>query len=76
MKRCIKCNEIINPKRLEILPNTKTCTKHSEAEKKIGTPIAYGEGDHIYIELNIMEADDYKRIEKLSKTSRNLEFGF
>ena len=35
MRKCYVCGEEINPKRLEILPNTQTCTQHSTVEKKV-----------------------------------------
>lgn len=75
VKTCIRCGKLIPEGRLKILPKTETCVEHSDIEKKVGTPITYGEGDHTYVELNIMDAKDYKRIEKSRQTSRSTEFG-
>lgn len=33
-KLCIICGELIHPKRLEIMPNTKTCVSCSSETKK------------------------------------------
>lgn len=75
-KICKVCGVEIPPKRLEILPHTQTCTKHSVAEKKVGMIVTLGEGDHTYNELSILEAEDYKRIQKSLRTTRgDSEFG-
>jgi hypothetical protein len=58
MKKCIKCDVEIPQKRIEILPNTKTCVKCSEIQKKGGITVQLGEGDHTYNEVIIMEAED------------------
>lgn len=72
---CKVCGDPINPKRLEILPQTKTCLKHSEVGKKVGVPVSLGQGDHTYTELNIMEAEDYKKFEK-QYTTRPSHYDF
>ena len=69
--KCIKCGTTIPKARLKALPNAKTCVKHSDAEKKVGTPIMLGSGDDTYVELNIMEADEFKRFEKMKYTTKN-----
>lgn len=74
--KCKHCNVEVPQGRVEFLKKTNkpiTCLQHSTTEKKIGMPVAYGEGDHTYVELNIMEADDYKRFERMSRTTRNPE---
>lgn len=71
---CKICGAEIPPARLRAIPNTSTCVQHSIAEKKIGTPISLGQGDHTYVELNIMEAEDFRRLEKL-KTTRSSDSG-
>jgi malate/lactate dehydrogenase len=68
--KCIKCGVEIPKARLKALPGTKTCVNHSSAEKKVGTPIMIGEGDHTCIELNIMDAEEYRQIEKIKNTLR------
>lgn len=35
-RNCRVCGEPIHPERLEALPNTVTCTKHSDAKPKRG----------------------------------------
>ena len=57
---CIKCNNPIPPKRLEILPNIKTCVNCSTTSKLVGIPIAVGKGEEIYNDLNIMTQESYK----------------
>ncbi len=39
-KRCEGCRDIIDPRRLKALPNTKTCTKCSTV-KKVKTEMVY-----------------------------------
>jgi hypothetical protein len=72
--KCKVCGDIIPPKRIEILgPHTNTCVKHSTAGKKVGVPITYGTGEDIYVELDVMEEEDFKKFERLQKsgTTRN-----
>ena len=47
--KCIKCQEDIPPKRLEILPNTKTCVKCSTVGTYSGRPILHGKGEDTYV---------------------------
>lgn len=68
---CKVCGIEIPKGRLLAIPGTQTCVNHSSAEKKVGKPILLGDGDHTCVELNIMEADEYKRLEKMSSRSRN-----
>jgi RNA polymerase-binding transcription factor DksA len=64
MTKCIHCNEEIHPKRLEILPNAKTCVACSTTQKKGGLTVMKGTGDHTWIETIPMEHDDYQKIVK------------
>ena len=57
---CIKCADIIHPKRLEILPGTKTCVNCSTTTSKRGAPVMKGSGDHTSVELDIMEQDEFE----------------
>lgn len=66
---CIKCGESIHPKRLQILPQTKTCVKCSSTDKLVGVPIAVGKGEEIYTDLNIMTKESYKEYAKLQKNT-------
>lgn len=61
---CVVCGAEIPPKRLKILPGTKTCVNHSTSSKLVGIPITVGQGDHTYTDLNIMTEDAYKQINK------------
>ena len=52
--KCTKCGKEIPPKRVEILPNTKTCVNCSTTGAYVGRPIQLGKGEDTYIELDIM----------------------
>lgn len=65
IKNCIACGEPIHPKRLEILPNAKTCVNCSTTGKKGGVTITKGEGDHTYNETIIMEPDEFQKYQEL-----------
>ena len=41
-KRCVGCDEIIDPRRLKTLPNTDTCTKCSNV-KRVKTDMIYND---------------------------------
>jgi len=64
---CIKCREEINPLRLKALPTTKTCVNCSTIGTKKGMPITFGEKDHTWTDMVIMEPEEYDRFEKQSK---------
>ena len=64
---CVKCNKIIPPKRLEILPGTKTCVNCSTTSPKRGVPVMRGSGDHTWVDLEIMSQEQYEEFEKLDK---------
>ena len=67
MKMCIKCGDEIHPKRVEILPNIKTCVKCSDAKMKGAVTIMKGEGDHTWIETIHLEHDDFVRYMEAEK---------
>ena len=69
-RQCITCGEKIHPKRLEILPNTQTCTQHSTVEKKAAVTIQMGEGDHTWIETYAVDREDLRRFEEAEKSFR------
>ena len=52
--KCTKCGKEVPPKRVEILPNTKTCVNCSTTGAYVGRPIQLGKGEDTYIELDIM----------------------
>ena len=62
-KNCIKCKQEINPLRLKALPGTKTCVECSTVGAKKGVSMMYGEKDHTWNDMVILEADDADRIE-------------
>ena len=64
---CIECGISIPKRRLEVLPNTKKCVNCSDVGKKVGTPITLGNGDHTYTELEITDADEYEKMERLRR---------
>jgi len=62
IKYCIGCNEQIHPKRVEILPNTKTCVACSTTGAKRGIPVLHGniDKDDTWVDMVFMEADEYE----------------
>ena len=67
MRKCYVCGEEINPKRIEILPNTQTCTQHSTEEKKVAVVTQMGEGDHTWTEVFAVDREEFDRMEELKK---------
>jgi hypothetical protein len=66
-RKCLKCKEVINPLRLKALPTARTCVECSTTGAKRGVPIMFGEKDHTWTDMVIMESDEFDRFEKLSK---------
>ena len=66
-RTCVKCREVINPLRLKALPTAKTCVECSTTGAKRGVPMMYGEKDHTWTDMVIMEPEEYDRFEKLNK---------
>ena len=64
---CVKCREEINPLRLKALPTAKTCVDCSTTGAKRGVPMMYGEKDHTWTDMVIMEPEEFDRFEKLNK---------
>jgi hypothetical protein len=71
-KICIGCGTKIHPKRVEILPHTKTCVNCSTTEKKGGLTIQLGEGDHTYNEIIVMDREDLIKIEELQNKHKKV----
>jgi hypothetical protein len=61
-KYCIGCSEQIHPKRVEILPNTKTCVACSTTGAKRGIPVLHGnvDKDDTWVDMVFMEADEWE----------------
>ena len=66
-RKCVKCKEAINPLRLKALPTAKTCVECSTTGAKRGVPMMYGEKDHTWTDMVIMEPEEFDRFEKLNK---------
>jgi hypothetical protein len=64
-KKCIKCKEEINPLRLKALPTAKTCVECSTTGAKRGVPITFGEKDHTWTDMVIMDPEEFDQFEKL-----------
>ena len=80
-RKCIKCDEAINPLRLKALPGTKTCVECSTVGAKRGVSMIYGEKDHTWNDMVILEADDADKVEgiktdKAFKSSKSEMLGF
>ena len=70
---CVKCGAVIPPKRLEIVPGTKTCVNCSTTTPKRGMTVMRGKGDHTWVELEIMSQEQFEQIEQLNKKSTKLD---
>lgn len=66
-KLCVKCRQEINPLRLKALPTAKTCVDCSTTGAKRGVPMMFGEKDHTWTDMVIMESDEFDQFEKASK---------
>jgi hypothetical protein len=66
-KICVKCREEINPLRLKALPTAKTCVDCSTTGAKRGMPVMFGEKDHTWTDMVIMEPEEYDRFERQNK---------
>jgi hypothetical protein len=64
---CIKCREIINPLRIKALPTAKTCVECSTTGAKRGVPMMFGEKDHTWTDIVLMEPEQYDVYEKQQK---------
>ena len=61
---CVKCREEINPLRLKALPTAKTCVDCSTTGAKRGVPMMFGEKDHTWTDIILMEPEEFDRFEK------------
>lgn len=64
---CIKCKQEINPLRIKALPTARTCVECSTTGAKKGVPMMFGEKDHTWTDMVIMEPEEFDRFEKLNK---------
>jgi len=61
---CIKCRQEINPLRIKALPSAKTCVECSTTGAKRGVPMMFGEKDHTWTDIVLMEPEEFERFEK------------
>jgi len=66
--KCIKCGAEIHPKRLEIIPGCKVCVNCSDISAKRGIPVMRGSGDHTWVDLEILDQDQFNRYEEMNKS--------
>ena len=64
---CLKCRQEINPLRIKALPTAKTCVECSTTGAKRGVPMMFGEKDHTWTDMVIMEPDEFDKFEKAKK---------
>ena len=72
-RKCIKCKEEINPLRIKALPSAKTCVDCSTTGAKRGVPLMFGEPDHTWTDMVIMEPEEFDKFEKLNKQQPTFE---
>lgn len=66
-KLCVYCKQEINPLRLKALPSAKTCVDCSTTGAKRGVPMMFGEKDHTWTDMVIMDPEDLDRYEAIKK---------
>lgn len=66
-KLCIKCKQEINPLRLKALPTAKTCVDCSTTGAKRGVPMMFGEKDHTWNDMVIMDPEELNQYETAAK---------
>ena len=62
-KNCVYCKQEINPLRIKALPNTKTCVDCSTVGAKKGMSMVFGEKDHTWNDMIIVEPEEVNRLE-------------
>ena len=74
IRHCIGCGELIHPKRIEIIPNTKTCVSCSTTGAKRGVPVLHGnvEKDDTWVDMVFFEADDFEKFKEQDKKLQNI----
>ena len=73
-KYCVGCKEQIHPKRVEILPNTKTCVSCSTTGAKRGVTVLNGDvnKDDTWVDIVFLEQDEYDQYERLQGRMKNI----
>lgn len=72
-KICIKCRQEINPLRVKALPTAKTCVECSTTGAKRGVPMMFGEKDHTWTDMIIMDPEEFDKYEKLNQQQPTFE---
>ena len=70
---CIKCKEEINPLRIKALPTAKTCVECSTTGAKRGMPVMFGDKDNTWVDVVLMEQDEFERLEKANKKKASFD---
>jgi len=72
-KMCIYCKKEINPLRVKALPTAKTCVDCSTTGSKRGVPMMFGEKDHTWTDMVIMDPEEFDQYEKLNQQQPTFE---
>jgi RNA polymerase-binding transcription factor DksA len=70
---CIKCNETINPLRIKALPQTLTCVDCSTIGAKKGVSMMFGEKDHTWTDMVIVDPDKFEIAKSQKAYLENIE---
>jgi len=73
-KYCVGCGEQIHPKRVEILPNTKTCVGCSTTGAKRGVTVLNGDvnKDDTWVDVVFLEQDEFDQYQRLQGRMKNI----
>ena len=66
-RNCVYCKQEINPLRVKALPNTKTCVDCSTVGAKKGVSMVFGEKDHTWNDMIILDAQDADKLERMKQ---------
>ena len=72
-RNCVYCKQEINPLRIKALPTAKTCVNCSTTGAKRGVPMMFGEKDHTWTDMVIMEPEEFDKFEKLNNQKPTFE---
>jgi hypothetical protein len=72
-RNCVYCKQEINPLRIKALPTAKTCVDCSTTGAKRGVPMMFGEKDHTWTDMVIMEPEEFDKFEKLNNQKPTFE---
>jgi len=70
---CIKCKQEINPLRIKALPTAKTCIDCSTTGAKRGMPVMFGDKDNTWVDMVLMEPEEFEQLEKASKKKASFD---